>query len=248
MVIQHGQAGRSTRQMEANRGLRRLGILVLILVAGFGYFHFIPRISKLGGTASVLGFLALMLVFKAVMSGLETSGVKIKKEERRAGRGATAEEELGALFDALPDGYFVLNDVALDYGNIDHVILSRTKGLFVIEAKSHHGRVSAEGSTLLIDGHATEKDFIAQTLRNCLVLKQWIKERLQVDVWITGVVVFTNAFVELRQPVRGVHVINKGYLHRFLDRQPDNRSAALLWDRRGDLEALYGRQVRRSLS
>jgi len=228
--------------MEARRGLRRVGILLLILLVTLAYCFAVPRMSRLGGTASVLGILGLLIVFKAAMSGLETRGVKVKKEEKRAARGAKAEEDMGVLLASLPEGYVVLNDVEIGYGNIDHVILSRSKGLFVVETKSHHGNVSAERGRLLLNGHAAEKDFIAQTMRNCLTLKQWVKENLQTNAWVTGAVVFTNAFVELRQPLQGVHVINKGYLLKFLERQRDNPDAARIWELRDRLRSLLEKQ------
>ena len=242
MAIQRGQAGRSTRDMESKRGLRREGILLLILVVGMGflfiYSRITPHITKLGGIGGVIAIFAILIVFKFIMSLLGQAGRKAKKEERRAGRGARAEEKMGNLFDSMPDDYLVLNDVVCGHGNIDHLILSRTKGVFVIETKSHHGRVTADGSGLLLNGHPTEKDFINQTLGNCLWLKEWIKQNLQMDAWVTGVIVYTNAYVEVRQPIRGVHVINKGFLQRFLERQRDNPRAGELWERRNALEPL----------
>ena len=244
MVVQHGQAGRSTRQMEAKRGIRRDGILLLVLAVGAVFLFLIPRIGKVGGIAGVTVLFIALAILKAVMSELERSGRRARKEERRAGRGARAEEKMGALFDGLSDDYVVLHDVASGHGNIDHVLLSRTKGLFVVETKSHHGRVTANGGELLLNGHPTEKNFVHQTLSNCLWLKDWVKQNLQMDAWVTGVIVFTNAFVEVRQPVRGIHVINKGYLQRFLERQQDSAGAMRLWEQRNNSACLRGQTHR----
>ncbi len=238
MSFQHGKAGRSTRQMEAKRGLRRLGIIVVIIVGGYIFFAILPVLGNIGGVAGAILVLGALAVLKVVMAELGTAGRKVKKEERRAERGAKAEEQMGTLFDALSDDYWVLNDVSSGRGNIDHLLVSKTKGIFVIETKSHRGRITADGDGLLLNGHPTEKNFINQTLGNCLWLKERMKQTLQTDVWVTGVIVFTNAFVQVQQPIRGVHVINKGFFERWLERQKDNPRARQLWERRDELGAL----------
>jgi len=227
--------------MEANRALRSLGILFLMLLVAVLFFAFYPRITPYVTRHPLAGIgilFAIILVMRVVFESLGTAGAKAKRETKRAGRGARAEERMGNLFDSLSDDYLVLNDVVSGHGNIDHLILSRTKGVFVIETKSHHGRVTADGNGLLLNGHPPEKDFINQTLGNSLWLKEWIRQNVRVDAWVSGVVVFTNAFVEVRQPIRGVHIINKGFLQRFLDKQPVKREAGLMWERRNNLEAL----------
>jgi len=59
----------------------------------------------------------------------------------RRDRGASAEEHVGWLLDALPAPQWrVVHDAATGHGNIDHVVIG-PPGVFTIETKSHPGQV-----------------------------------------------------------------------------------------------------------
>ena len=61
-------------------------------------------------------------------------------------------------------------------------------------------------------GTSPEKDFITQTLKNTYWLKEKVSETLGLNIWITPVLVFTNAFVPFHKPIKGVIVTNKKFL------------------------------------
>jgi Holliday junction resolvase-like predicted endonuclease len=170
-----------------------------------------------------LGIGGLVLIFFIVflMKIVETLVLKkertIKRTVRRAERGAVAEEEVGEVLGRLPEGWEVFHDVRSPYGNIDHVLVG-DDGIFVIETKSHRGRVSAQGSTLLIDEKPTEKDFIGQTLGNALWLRDMLKEKTGNDYFVHALLVFTRAFVPRLGPIKGVHVMNVKFLPERIER------------------------------
>jgi predicted RecB family endonuclease len=59
----------------------------------------------------------------------------------RRDRGASAEEHVGSLLEALPArSWRVIHDASFGHGNIDHILVGPA-GLFTIETKSHPGPV-----------------------------------------------------------------------------------------------------------
>jgi len=94
---------------------------------------------------------------------------------------------------------------------------------------------------LLVNGHAPEKNFIAQTLKNTYWLRDEIQRVTDAQAWIIPLIVFTNAFVEPSPPIKNVLVVNKKYLLTVLHRSNGNRYASAIWDQRERIQsALYG--------
>jgi len=153
------------------------------------------------------------------------------KEERRAVRGATAEEKIGSILNNLGEDYVVIHDVPSPYGNIDHIVMSNQGSIFLIETKAHGGKVCVANGQLLVNGHEPEKDFITQALKNTYWLRDTICDVINFKAWITPIVVFTNAFVERTAPIKGVVIINKKYLPNVLER-PNARAQNLVWENR----------------
>ena len=152
---------------------------------------------------------------------------------RRADRGAVAEEEIGDLLAELDDDFVVVNDVASQYGNIDHVVINQVCGIFLVETKSHYGTVTTTDSEILVNGHEPEKDFVSQALQNSYWLRQEIEGLLQITPWITPLVVFTHAFVKYGSPVKGVRAINRKFLLRTLESGKSRSSTNLtIWANR----------------
>jgi hypothetical protein len=203
-------AGKSTYEMAKRR--RRIGnfVVFVIVVVGIGliYLALNPQAYGIGG----VGVLALIVIVRILVDFGGSYDKRSRRSEKRAERGAEAEEEIGDLLDKLDDGFEVIHDVTSPHGNIDHIVISKNNGLFLIETKSHHGRVGFEGDDLLINGDEPEKNFIAQTLKNTYWLKEKVSEALGLNIWITPVLVFTNAFVPYHKPIKGVIVTNKKFL------------------------------------
>jgi len=163
------------------------------------------------------------------------------KESRRAGRGAAAEEKIGELLTDLGPNFEVLHDVECAYGNIDHLVIASNGAVFMIETKSHRGKVTQQDNALLVNGHKPEKDFIAQSLRNSFWLRDQIEPFAGKKPWVTAVLVFTNGFVQVRGPIKGVIVTNKKYLLDTIQKAVQ-RAQALpgVWDKREEIARLLG--------
>jgi hypothetical protein len=122
----------------------------------------------------------------------------------RRDRGATGEEQVGALLDRLAGGeWHVVHDASLGRGNVDHILIGPA-GVFTIETKSHPGPVRVarvHGRTL---GQA-------QAQRKAV-------ERVT-GVRVEPLIVFSRAWVD--RPLtrrKGVRVIPARMLPGYLDR------------------------------
>lgn len=233
------RAGRSTRAMaaERHRSAVRTALLASAVCMVIALLIFRLPLAK-AGWWGVAGALVLLFIAKTTAKRLEKRATLIMRSEQRAIRGAVAEERIEDLLDELGDGYYVLHDLANPNGNIDHVVIGREAGLFLIETKSHRGRVETRDGALLVNGHPPEKDFIAQTLRNTYWLRERVQQLTGATPWVTPIIVFTNAFVTAGPPIKGVCVLNKKYLLAAIrsETRPGPWCAAL-WEKRRELDA-----------
>jgi hypothetical protein len=234
-------AGRSTREMADTRYKARVRFIlpmagVVLLLSGIALYNS-NSLSKLG-LVGVIVLLGVFVVMRVVMNLTDARERRMIREEKRATRGAEGEESIGSILDSLGDGYLVIHDVVSPHGNIDHIVIGKHAGLFLIETKAHGGTISVVNGRVLVNGHEPEKDFIAQTLRNTYWLRDKVREVTGLDIWITPVLVFANAFVEQTPPMKGVRIVNQKYLARALQ-QPDRRQQpAALWENREKIESM----------
>lgn len=225
------QAGKSTRQMAKKRHTAAVWIAIIgiAVVIGIGYISQNPETFGLTGAGVLFLFFLMWIIPKFMNRKIDT---KIK-EEKRAVRGARAEEKVGEMLEALPEEFITLHDVASPYGNIDHIVISKSGGVFLIETKAHGGRVEMNGDTLLVNGKLPEKDFIAQTLKNSYWLRDTLDPFAGAKPWITSILVFTNAFVSYTKPIKGVQIINKKYLFPALQKtNHPNEVNTRIWEQK----------------
>jgi hypothetical protein len=225
------QAGKSTREMAEKRRKTGIwiGVIGIVLVIIVGLLLQNSKTLVIGG----MGLLVLLVLLRVLPDIFKKKVNKKSKEQQRAMRGANGEERIGELLSELSPDYHILHDIVSPYGNIDHIVISRNSGIFLIETKAHGGKVSMDGETLLVNGKLPEKDFIAQDLRNAYWLRDEVSQFIGAKPWITPILVFTNAYVSPTNPVKGVIILNKKYLLALLQRE--NRSNAEItrvWEQR----------------
>jgi len=232
------KAGSSTRK----RAESLQKSLSLVLILGLIIVIIIFFITLDQGLMMKLGpgvLLVLMIIIKILPDVLDKQSKKVDKLERRAVRGAVAEEKIGELLEDLGPDFLVFHDVSSRFGNIDHVVLGKECGVILIETKSHHGHVSFSGDTLLVNGKYPEKDFILQTNKNTYWIRDQIGEVVGFNPWIISLIVFTNAFVEAHKPVKSVSVINKKFLRQFIQSKSKSSPQNLkVWEKREGIEKL----------
>ncbi len=230
MNYQQKRAGQSTRDMARKRYRNR--VWFVLVTTGIAFVILLMALNSKSLKISGIGFLALLVAARLVMDYSDARAKKMVKEERRAIRGAKGEERIGSILKNLGEDYLVIHDVESAFGNIDHIVISKQNGVFLIETKAHGGRVSANSGRLLVNGHDPEKDFIAQALNNTYWLRDKICAAINIEMWITPILVFTNAFVERTPPIKGVTIINKRFLLNALQRQPSRAQNPAIWENR----------------
>jgi hypothetical protein len=226
-------AGKSARELGERRrehrkiiGLSAVGLVLVVGAALVAYlWGYRPSIFQTGG---------LLLLFVSFLIAIERiAGPKMDELFRREGharRGAKAEEKVGAMLDGLAKNYAVRHDVNTGWGNIDHLVFRRDGAVFLIETKSHSGRITKQDGQLRQNGQFLEKDFIKQTLDHVSWLKKFLKARAGFEPWIHAAIVFTGAHVEKHLNLKKVDVFNASYLTRWLERAQGNpRVAVIVW-------------------
>lgn len=180
-----------------------------------------------------------IFAFKQVIDAFEFEKDSRLKKYTYA-KGAIGELEVGRILDSLGPNFCVWHDFPSAHGNIDHIVLSKKGRLFMVETKAHSGEVTLEGGKLLLNGRAASKDMIKQCLNNLYDLKNEVKERTGKDVWVSPILVFTNAFVHYGAPIRNIRVVNKGYLIRVIQEiNSEGGREALLWKDINILDDLF---------
>jgi hypothetical protein len=115
-------------------GLGTLAVATALLGRAFG----LHSVLFLGSEVALL--VSMFLIARYVLPLVE-----------RHDRGASGEEHVGSLLDALTDhGWRVIHDVSLGHGNVDHILVG-PPGVFTIETKSHPGPIRVarvHGATL----------------------------------------------------------------------------------------------------
>ena len=211
----YNKPGVGVRKMEHSRWLIALFILI-IMYAGIYYY------TKSVKAIATLGLPVALVVFVGIIHWIKAMGGKAEAVANRAldaRRGAVAEEAAGNLPGELPAGYFVVNDFVSKRGNIDHIVIS-TKGILTVETKSHRGVVTCEGEMLKRDGKPFEKDLIKQAWAEAYSIRDLLTEKGVCNLRPQPVIVFTEADVQVRGKVRGVHIIGIKDLHAFLKGLP----------------------------
>jgi hypothetical protein len=213
MEENHGKAGISTHRMAEDRYQRATVYAIVLLIIGIAMLASITISGRLG----LLGII-IPIVILSIANRLEKKGLFLKKRAKDAERGAYGEEKVERELKTLPESYNTFHDLVFNGFNIDHVVIG-PGGIFLIETKSHRGRVDAQGDTLLLNGSPPQKDFLKQTWAQTFQLKDFLKKHTSKEWYVKPVLCFTQAYVNIRQPIKGIDVVNVGYLAKYLARQ-----------------------------
>ncbi len=177
-----------------NRGL--LAALVLFGIFSLVYgilLQVIPaRGSLITGALIVLALVGIPLLFSH----------PLKNWSDRAERGADTGHTVGMALKSLPDGYHVIHDPAFEGFNIDRVVIGPT-AIFMIETKSHSGRISARNDTLLLNGRPYNA-LLDQTWRCTYAIRDLFQRTTGKVYPIHPVLCLPNACIEVRAAEGGV--------------------------------------------
>jgi hypothetical protein len=146
------------------------------------------------------------------------------------------EETVGELLNSLDEGFDLVNNIHTPAGKIEHLVLSRENGVFVINVCDQIGKIDLSAGTLKVNGEGLNDDPILKVIDDTAWVRQKIRETTGIVAWVKPVIVFTHAHVEEGMPLKGVTLIQKGHLLRLLYRTntPINRMS-MLWENREKL-------------
>jgi hypothetical protein len=203
--------------------------------------------------------LSLRLLFTLSLSIFEEAGLLVSlvplaafyfylRKYRIYNAGWAGEKQVAKLLNSkLSDDYFLINDLYLHNGggDIDHVVLAPS-GIFVLETKNWSGDITCNGDMWQRAGKGNFKGSPSrQVKRNAAKIKHIIDSSQafrSLDVWVEGIVVFTNnhAALHLNDPTVLILKLPQLPSHITTHRSPNNFS-------RQQIEAM-GKEILRQKS
>jgi len=175
--------------------------LLLLISAGALYTRQLPFWPML--IVCITGMFVVQLIRKKADQVIDHFGKMIDWTRR----GEKAEKAVEEILNQLPsDSFQVWHDIDCGTHNIDHLVVSSTGQITVIETKSHGGTISATNGQIKCNGKAVEKDFIKQTISNVMQIREQIMQHAEQDIWVNGIICFPNAFVKVSHPIRNIKI------------------------------------------
>jgi len=139
--------------------------------------------------------------------------------------GAEEEEIVAKHLSLLGDPYRVVHDVVLPNmrGNIDHIVFG-PNGVFVIETKNNNGLISCNGDlSMQRKVGQLGTPYLGkigcpskQAKRYAISLKDFIRDKLAINVYVNCIIVFTNQEAILRIINPTVFVLKHSDLCEFI--------------------------------
>jgi len=186
--------------MQGYRPWAALGVVVatgaLLVAAGF---RSAPRLSaQHPASALALVFLALLIAFCV------TPRLAVRLRPVRKARG---DKGLNALLEQLPNDYYLINDLFLQTGRIDHVIAGPC-GVVVVSTRRSAGRVECEGDQWSINGRPRQS-YSRQARVTAMAVRKFLAARHPefAREIVRSIVVFTNPRCELQLNAPTVAVV-----------------------------------------
>jgi hypothetical protein len=191
---------------------------VFVLLAGMEWLAYLRDAPRQPVTFTVVA------VAISTYSGLRLW--QLRRQSRRLKLGRDGERAVGQFLEGLRvHGARIFHDVPAEGFNLDHVVIAQ-QGVFVIETKTwskRHpdARITFDGSKVLKDGHAPDRDPVAQVRGEVSWLKRTLEESTGKALPIRGVVVFPGWFVEpmTAEAKREVWVLEPKALPAFIEQE-----------------------------
>ena len=121
----------------------------------------------------------------------------------------------------LPRTYQILREIRYPGGVIHRIVVGPT-GVFVLHAQHEEGEVLMRENGPYLNGRPLSGSYAVRLFREAFWVKDVIKERTGMELYIRPVLTFTRAFVMVTRPHRGMHIVSASYLPRFLRKQRDS--------------------------
>lgn len=113
---------------------------------------------------------------------------------RHATQGAAGELATATTLALLPASFTVVNDLAFNGFNVDHVVVGPT-GVWAVETKSHMGIVEEHEDGVCIDGRAMYRDPRRQARGGAATIAELLERETGRRWWVEALVCLPNATV-----------------------------------------------------
>jgi len=171
----------------------------------------------------------LALGFSLIPDLTDGHGQDAPKSARRP----KVEVETRRMLDDLNEDFLVLRDVESPHGTIQHVVLSRNSGIFLIETKPLRRNLDLDDTSAEREVRPAEPHVVDQ----CTIKTYWVRDRITEIVgekpWITPLLVLPNAFVPQDLKIGSVRIVNAASLLPTLSENGGRRRKSThIWDAR----------------
>ncbi|MBE9202751.1 NERD domain-containing protein [Synechocystis salina LEGE 06099] len=229
MSTRSRRPGQNIRELALRRRVKAVSLFVsaiFFLVMPFGIVNLFEKFFKeiiTNNPQNTTSYLEMSpvfyLPFLIISLGLVADGIYLLKRANRADQGAKGEEDTSRELSGLKQhGWKIEYGMSLGnrLGDADIVCISPQNRVYVIDVKSHKGKIIANGEKLYRRmGHrdySFEKDFIAQTMKQALQVK-----KQQGFKFVTPIIVFSDAKVLISSnQIRKVFIVEKSELASLL--------------------------------
>ncbi|OGM92838.1 hypothetical protein A2333_00570 [Candidatus Wolfebacteria bacterium RIFOXYB2_FULL_49_7] len=209
----------SHNEWQIVKNIGKAGLLVVLIGASIAQ----PLYLLLGGSGAAL---AVHLIVIGILLKLLWS---VFRDIRVRTQGAGGEACVRVALKGLDDRFRVLESVVIgNKGDIDFVVVGPT-GVWVIEVKSHKGRIRIEGGRLLRNEKPFDKNFIRQVWGATYALKDALKRRMPKQLHMQPVVAFSSKHARVGvdlQKIDNAYVVGVDRLIRLIERQEVQRLTA----------------------
>lgn len=209
----HGSPGSSAAVQSRKHLEKGVWVAVSIMSAAafsMGLIAANPTATLLTGTLAALGMSALLL-----KSELGKFFEKSLRDKRNWLKGSDGEARIAETLYDLPDGYVVISDIKVKFGNIDHVVIGPT-GIYLIDSKHWRGTVSAAPHhQLLLNGKAVKG--LRELTHSVMAFHDKIKALCEKDYYVRGLMVFACSYLELAfKDTEPIHCVRRDEVLNYL--------------------------------
>ncbi len=198
-------------------------VKIAVIAGSIGASIMLPLYAVLGGGGAAVAIHAIVVIALAMWAW------KIMKDAQVRIQGAGGELGVKMTLRGLDERFRVLGSVVIGKkGDIDFVVIGPT-GVWVIEVKSHKGRIRVENGRLLRDNRPFDKDFLRQAWGATYALKDELKRCIPMAIHIQPIVVFSSPYAKLGiewNKADNAYVIGLDQLVRLVERQEVQRLTA----------------------
>ncbi len=201
---------------------------IFFIICGIGLIYFLSQFT-INFTVIFLVPVALVIFLK-IFTPIFKIGHNFSNRASNYRSGIEGEKLVNEALSILDDTYFLINDIKLpdNYGNVDHIVLGKN-GIFVIETKNYSGQIVCNGDDWIkhYEGNFLDsnRDYNTsspskQVKRNAVKIKQIIETskilRKSLNIWVEGIVVFTNSNIELQLTDNTVPILKIDELSNYI--------------------------------